>query len=102
MFAELCGVSEDIIKSVFIYETDPMTERTQIRVNRGYEEWKAGYVKIMKRPNNTRYVAHRKAPEPVFMSSMSLQASPNGIKLKIGPKNRHDYGDRPLDEQLRG
>jgi len=39
-FAELCGISAQHLKDVFKYETEPLTENVQIRVNKGYDAWK--------------------------------------------------------------
>jgi hypothetical protein len=101
-FADLCGISESLLKQVFVYETLPLSEVVQARVNKGYEQWKAGNVRIMQRPDRTRYVDYRKEPKPNIVPSMGLRVTTEGIKLKIGPRNRHDYGYTSIDEQLGG
>lgn len=101
-FADLCGISETLLKEVFVYNRLPLSENVQIRVNRAYDHWKAGNVRIMQRPDRTRYVDYRREPKPVITPSMGLKVTSEGIKLKIGPRNRHDYSDISLDEQLRG
>lgn len=102
LFAELCGISEKLLKEIFLYERRNLTENVQIRINRALEHWKQGNVRIMKRLNNTRYVDYRRQPQPVIEPSVGLQVTSGGIKLKIGPKNRRDYSGKSLDEQLRG
>ena len=97
LFAELCGVSRTIMKQVFISDEFPMSEAVQIRVNKGYEAWKSGQVKVMRRKDNTRYVDYRKEPQPVSMPSMGLQMSGGQIKLRVGMVNRHDYSQRDLN-----
>jgi hypothetical protein len=56
----------------------------------------------MKRHDNTRYVDYRKESQPVFMPKMGLQVTSDGIKIKVGMTNRHDYSEISLDEALRG
>ena len=102
LFAELCGLSDKTIKEVFIYERMPLTENVQIRVNKGYNQLKQGNVKIMQRPDRSRYVAYRRESQPVIEPSMGLKVTSEGIKLKIGPRNRHDYSELSLDDVLRG
>ena len=38
LFAQLCGINMDHMRSVFLYETEPLTEMIQIRVNKGYAQ----------------------------------------------------------------
>ena len=102
LFAELAGISHSHFYDVFIYNKEPLTEMVQRRVSKAYQQWKAGNVKIMKRIDNTRYVDYRKESQPVFMPKMGLQVTSQGIKVKVGMVNRHDYSEISLDEALRG
>lgn len=102
LFAELCGVGVTTLWQTFVLERLPMSENTQRRVNKGYEAWKSGRVKIMKRPDNTRYVDFRKEAAPVLLPSVGIQRTSDGFKLRVGPVNRHDYSQHDLDEPTRG
>ena len=102
LFAELAGISAGHFYDVFIYNKEPLTEMVQRRVSKAYQQWKAGNVKVMKRIDNTRYVDYRKESQPVFMPKMGLQVTSDGIKVKVGMVNRHDYSETTLDEALRG
>jgi len=102
LFAELAGISHAHFYDVFIYNKEPLTEMVQRRVSKAYQQWKAGNVKVMKRIDNTRYVDYRKESQPVFMPKMGLQVTSQGIKVKVGMVNRHDYSEISLDEALRG
>ena len=102
LFADLCGVSPKLLREIFVNETRSLTETVQIRVNKAYRHWKMGNVRVMQRADNTRYVDYRREPKPVIEPSMGLKLTPQGIKLKIGPRNRHDYSDPTLDDELRG
>ena len=48
LFAELCGISKQHLDDVFKYENEPLTEHVQRRVNKGYADWKAGKVVVMR------------------------------------------------------
>jgi hypothetical protein len=102
LFAELAGISHGHFYDVFIYNTEPLTEMVQRRVSKAYQQWKAGNVKVRKGIDNTRYVDYRKESQPVFMPKMGLQVTSDGIKVKVGMVNRHDYSEITLDEALRG
>ena len=97
-FADLSGISRDLLQDVFIYEITPMSETTQRRVSAAYQHWVDGRVKIMRRKDQTQYVDYRKIPEPAIFPHMGIVNSPNGFKLSIGPRNRHDYSYPTLDE----
>jgi hypothetical protein len=98
MFAELCGISLSTLKTVYLYQTEPLTEVNQIRVNKGYEAWKKGEVRVMKRKDNTRFVDYRKVAEPKLAPSMGLKISGGQIRLRVGMVNPRDYSNKDLDK----
>ena len=102
LFCELAGVSPVHFRDVFDTEVHPLTENIQRRVNKAYMQWKAGAVKIMKRIDNTRYVDYRKVAQPPIIHAMGLKVTSDGIKLRVGMVNRHDYNETDLNEALRG
>jgi hypothetical protein len=97
LFAELCGISRTQLKEVFIADEVPMSEVVQTRVNKGYDAWKSGQVKVMRRKDNSRFVDYRKEPQPVSMPSLGLKVANGQIKLRVGMVNRHDYSQRDLN-----
>jgi len=97
-FADLCGISREFLADVFIYENAPMSETTQRRVSSAYQAWREGRVKVMRRKDQTQYVDYRKVAEPAIFPHMGIVKSPDGFKLSIGPRNRHDYSYPTLDE----
>ena len=97
-FADLCGISREFLADVFIYENAPMSEVTQRRVSAAYQAWREGRVRIMRRADQTQFVDYRKVAEPAIFSHMGIVKSPDGFKLSIGPRNRHDYSYPTLDE----
>ena len=102
LFADVCGLSLQTLKEVFLQESRHMTYEVQIRVNRAYAAWKAGNIRVMQKPSGVRYVEYRKESKPVILPSMGLQMTPQGLKISVGMKNRHDYSAPSLDQQLRG
>ena len=102
MFAQLAGISRATLLDVFDYETEPMSETTQRRVNKAYMQWKAGMVKIMSNRDRSRFIEYRKEAKPPIVHGLGLKVTSEGIKLRVGLVNRHDYSEQDLDEALRG
>jgi len=101
LFAELCGISKQHLDDVFKYENEPLTEHVQRRVNKGYADWKAGKVKVM-RLGRKKWVEYRKEPVQPLIPTSKLVLTNQGFQVKVGFVNRHDYSQPTLDEQLRG
>ena len=101
LFAELCGVSVAILRLVFIKEEEPLTEYVQRRVSKGYQSWVRGEVAVMMNRDQTRFVQYRKEAKPKVARSMGLEVQNGKIKLRIGLKNKADYSNLDIDEQLR-
>jgi len=102
LFCRLAGISTVQFYDVFIHRTYPQTEMMQLRVSKAYQQWKEGNVKVMRRKDNTRYVEYRREPQPAMMPGMGLKVTLDGIKIKVGMVNRHDYSEIDLQEALRG
>lgn len=102
LFAELAGLSQGHFLNVFVYETDPITEITQRRVDKAYKAYINGEVVVMQNRNGTRYVEYRKQPKMLFTKTTTLSMTPDGIKISLGVKPKYDYSTKTLDEQLGG
>lgn len=102
LFCELAGINKQHFYDVFIHRTYPQTELMQLRVSKAYQQWKEGNVKVMRRKDNTRFVEYRRESKPALMPGMGLKVTPDGIKIKVGMVNRHDYSEIDLQEALRG
>lgn len=102
LFCELAGVNKQHFYDVFVYRTYPQTEWMQLRVSKAYQQWKEGNVKVMRRKDNTRFVEYRRESKPALMPGMGLKVTSDGIKIKVGMVNRHDYSEIDLEEALRG
>lgn len=101
LFAELSGMSEYHLKDVFLYQTKPLTETVQRRVNKAYHAYVNGEVRVMQNQDQTRFVEYRREAKPVFTKSTSLTLTSEGIKISLGIKPKYNYKDLTLDEQLK-
>ena len=101
MFAQLAGISRATLLDVFDYETEPMSETTQRRVNKAYFAWLNGEIAIMQNRDRTKFVQYRKEAKPVLERTTGLQVVNGEIKLKLGITNKYDYSQPTLDEQLK-
>ena len=101
LFADLAGISKVHLQDVFLYCTEPLTERIQYRVSKAYNEWKNGEVAIMQNQDRTRFVEYRREAKPIMSRTTGLQVVNGEIKIKVGISNKYDYSVIPLDEQLR-
>jgi len=101
LFAKLCGLTPDKMWTIFVTETEPLSEYTQLRVNKAFAEWREGNVRVM-RDGHRKYVDYRRQAIPPLMPSTRLNLTAEGIKIKVGMVNRHDYSELDLNEALRG
>ena len=102
LFAELCGISRSMMFDVFFYQTVPLTEHIQRRVNKGFKAWQNGEVAIMQNRDLTKFVTYRKEAKPKLVRQTGLQVVNGEIKIKVGIVNRSDYSGKSLDEALNG
>lgn len=102
LFADVCGLHEDTLENVFLKEVYPMTEYVQIRVSKGYNAWRNGEIAVMQNRDKSRFVEYRKEAKPRLSRGLGVQFVNGEVKLKIGLKNRYDYSELDIDEQLRG
>lgn len=101
LFADLAGVSKSLIEQNFIFDTLPISEQTQRRVSKAYDHYLAGNVAVMQNRDLTRFVKYREKPQPYYVKSQRIEFKNGEVKVKIGIKNRRDYSQESLDEQLK-
>jgi hypothetical protein len=102
LFAELCGLSKQTILVVFVRKEERMTEKTQRRVSMAYTNWKNGEVAVMQNRDKTRFVQYRKEAKPKLARSMAIEFVNGSVKIKTGIRNKGDYSDYDINEQLTG
>lgn len=101
MFAELCGLSESLLKRVFYVKDMDMSEHTQIAVSRALERMTRGDVMMVYDRDLKRKLFYKQKPEPRLTKSMSLTVDGGKIGLKIGVKNKSDYSQPDFTEQMK-
>jgi hypothetical protein len=100
LFAELAGVSHLYLRDVFLYETEPLSETVQRRVDKAYKAWANGEVAIMQNQDRTRFVQYRKEAKPVMQKTTGIELVNGQFKVSLGVKPKYDYSGLTLDEQL--
>jgi hypothetical protein len=100
MFAELCGLSETLLKRVFYVKDLDMSEHTQICVSRALDRMTRGDVMMVYDRDRRRKLFFKQTPQPRLAKSMSLTVEGGQIGLKIGVKNKADYSMPSFEEQF--
>jgi len=100
MFAELCGLSETLLKRVFYVKDLAMSEHTQICVSRALDRMTRGDVMMVFDRDRKRKLFHKPVPQPRMAKGMSLTVDGGRIGLKIGLKNKSDYSQPDFTEQM--
>ncbi len=100
LFSDLCGVSINQLRDVFLNHTEPLSEYVQRRVSKAYNEWKNGEVAIMQNRDTSKFVQYRKEAKPALEKVTKLQVVNGEIKIKLGVSKKYDYSGNTLDEQL--
>ena len=99
-FAELCGISADHLRKIFVYRVAPLTEETQVRVSRALEKMKNGDVTVMYNKDKSRFIKHNNEPKPRVVRGYQIKLIGGQLKVQPGLVNRNDYSQVTLKEQL--
>jgi hypothetical protein len=97
---ELAGVDAEHLRNVFVNKSVPLTEYVQIRVSRALERLADGDVTVMQNRWRERYLQYNQTPKPRMVKSNQLVLRDGKLELKIGIKNRNDYSEPTLEEQM--
>lgn len=102
LFCDLAGVSERLMRNIFVHRTADLGEVNQIRISKVLKSWEAGEIAVMQGRYNTRYAEYRKVPRLRLARSWGLKVTPEGLKVDVRVRNKADYGEPGLLEQLEG
>lgn len=102
MFADIAGVDLNTIKALFKYETRDVSEIFQIRISNALQAWENGEIAIMRGHGAMKYWEYRKQPKPRLVRNWGLKFTPDGFKMDLRVRNKADYGDPGLLEQMEG
>ena len=110
LFCELAAIELPTLRGVFQTGELPMSQRTQRRVSKALDDWAAGKIAVMeRRPRRDAkagrsgevFIAWRKEPKPRMVRGYGLRPTDGGLRLAIGPRNRGDYSQPTLGEQMK-
>jgi hypothetical protein len=101
MLCELAGISHDTYQNVRDGRS-PMTEVTQIRLERALGAVERGEVKIMRRPDQTKFISYRRHAKPDMRRGFSLTVKGGRIAIRTGLQNASDYTRTTFGEELDG
>ena len=102
LFAEIAGVSEGFLRKNVENGQGDISPEYQIRLSRALQAWERGEIAVMQGPRGVRFVKWRETPRPRLARSWGLRATSEGFKLDLRVKNRADYGEETLLEQMEG
>ena len=102
VFSELCGVTERLMRNIFVHGTADLSEVNQIRISRVLRSWEAGEIAVMQGRYNTRFAEYRKEPRLRLARTWGLKVTPEGLKVDARVRNKADYGEPGFLEQLEG
>jgi hypothetical protein len=91
LFADMAGLNKDFLLDVFKRKTEPLSERTQIRVSRAYQNYKDGYVRIMQNRDRSKFVEYRREPDKVVVRSQKIALVDGRLQIQVGLRNPRDY-----------
>lgn len=97
---ELAGLDPDHLRNVFLTKSVPLTEYVQIRVSRALQRLADGDVTVMQNRFKERYLQYNQTPKPRMVKENKLVLKDGQIGLKVGIKNRNDYSEATLQEQM--
>jgi len=99
-FCEIAGVGKSNLYQIFIYKNHELSEIVQRRISKAYQHWRNGDIVVMVNRDNTKFPDYRKEPKPRLARGYGIELKDGRMQLKIGIRNKADYGPT-IDEQLR-
>lgn len=102
MFAQFAGVSKQTLSNYFVHEVNDIDPALQIRISRALQSWENGEVAVMLGPRGVKYLEYRKVARPRLARNWGLKATSEGFKLDLRVRNKADYGEMTLLEQMEG
>lgn len=98
--AELAGYSQEYLRDVFLYKTEPLSETMQMRLSKALERIATGEVTLVQWKDRSRELRYNKEPKPRLVKGAKIQLRDGKLSLSMGPINRGDYSEITLKERL--
>jgi|APGre2960657404_1045060.scaffolds.fasta_scaffold153811_3 hypothetical protein len=102
MFSELAGVGPEYLRNVVTKGEGDFSEVHQIRLSRTLQAWERGEIAVMQGRNQVKFAEYRAQPRLRLARHWGLRVTPEGFKVDVRVKNRADYGEPTLLEQMEG
>ena len=102
LFCELCGLTVPTLKNIFVHGTSDLGEVYQIRISKVLQSWERGEIAVMQGRYNTRFAEYRKVARPRLARTWGLKVTSEGLKVDARVRNKADYGEPGLLEQMEG
>ena len=100
MLAELTGYNKDHLREVFVTKNKDITEVMQIRLTKALKQIENGDVTYMMNKDRSRFIKYNNQPKPQFVRSQRIAFDGNGFTVQLGVRNRHDYSQPNLTDEL--
>ena len=100
LFCELAGIQHQTFLNAFIWECAPISELTQRKVSKAYQEWRDGQIRVLADRKRKKSIEYRPVPKPLLRRGNTLMVENGRIVLKPGIVNHADYSRPSLTEQL--
>ena len=100
LFSDLAGTSVEALRKIFVNQTRDLDEMMQIRLSKVLQSWEAGEIAVMEGRHRTRFAEYRKVARPRLARTWGLKVTPEGFKVDARVRNKADYGQETLVEQM--
>lgn len=98
--AELAGYSQEYLRDVFLYKTEPLSETMQIRLSKALDRVAKGEVTLVQWRDRSRELRYNNEPKPRLIKGAKIVLRDGKLGLAMKPINRGDYSEITLKEQL--
>lgn len=102
LFAEMAGVSDQYLKKNVEMGEGDISQEYQIRLSRALQSWERGEIAVMRGRNGNKFAQYRPEPKPRLVRHWGLKVTPDGLKMDLRVRNKADYGEMTLLEQMEG
>ena len=94
LFAQEVATEHTRFLHIFKYQMFALTNHLQIRASRVLKKMENGDYRLMQNANGKQWLEHRETPRARLKPVAQLVFTPTGIGLKLGLRNKSDYGDQ--------
>lgn len=101
LFCEVAGIAVETYKNIRA-DASEMSVPVQKRLEAAFEKLERGEIKIMRRPDQSRYVSYRKEPKPELRRGFSITMKGGKIAVRAAVENANNYTRATFLEEING